>query len=62
MVSSISISSSSDLSVNVDDGAKKSPRPTLPIDVQHAQNLQEPNAAVTVNTDPSAISLACIRS
>jgi len=33
--------------VNVDDGAEKTPRAALSVDMQHAQDLQEPNAAVT---------------
>ena len=37
------------LSVDVDDGTKQSPRSTLSIDMQHAQYLQEPNAAVAYN-------------
>jgi len=39
------------LSVNVDDGAEQSPRAALSVDVQHAQNLQEPNSAVDTNAD-----------
>jgi len=33
------------LSVAVDDGAEKSPRAALTINVQHAQDLQEPHPA-----------------
>jgi len=42
---------SNDLSVNVHNGAEKSPRSALSVDVQHAQNLQEPNASATQNAD-----------
>ena len=40
---------SSNLTVDVYDGAEKPPRSTLSVDVQHAQYLQEPHASVIRN-------------
>ena len=40
-----------DLSVDIYNGAEKSPRSALSVDVQHAQYLQEPYASVTATAN-----------